>query len=231
MSRDADIPTDFTVYDGRHHVLGASMLAAADAALRALFEEGVETPFAVKRAKFTRKTGCNGRLYLVEGRAPPVDDENSAASIVGRLGDRPVAASFIPDPGAPVDRDRPSANVIADVEPQGDFGGRCHIRTDGLEPTLRCLVDANKHVQLAGPGVRGFAGERKPITELVYIEGLAIDPALRRLDTDLQVEPMGSRSDSGRLFTLNRLRFHASDGGERRLTMAFSFALPEEDRA
>jgi hypothetical protein len=223
MNLHAAIETDFTVYDGRRHVLGASMLAAMDKALRQASGVDETVPFHVKRAKFMRKTGCNGVLYTAEGGTRPVGIEDAAAHAVGRLGDKMVEIWFIPDERRTVLRDQPSTHEISGIVPAGAFGGNCRARGEGLESVLCLLVDVNKMVQLAGQGVHKCFSNKLPVTELVYLEDLLINVELARLDTEVRVESMGERRGGNRVYTLNRLHFISALGHERACRVGFSF--------
>lgn len=223
MNQHSEITTDFTVYDGRKHVLGASMLAAADEGLRSLVGAPADTVFAVKRAKFTNKTGCNGRILMTEGAVPPVDDESAAAVIVGKMADRPVAASFVPESGAIPNHAAPSGNDLSDFRSDDTFGGSVRIRATGLEPVLRSIVDANKHIQLKGRAIAEVFGTETPVTELIYWENLDISWKIASFDTVIHVENLSSRVASDRLFTLNRIRFTLADGTSSASRMALSF--------
>ena len=223
MSLPSYVRSDFAVYDGRQHVLGASMLAGMDKFLRERNDRDTRAPFHVKRAKFMRKTGCNGLLYASLDGARAERIEDVAAHVVGRLGDQTAEVWFVPDEESPVKRGRPSAHDIAEITPAGDFAGSCRIRADGLESVLCTLVDANKLVQLAGEGVRQTFGEKRPVTELVYIEDLAIEVSLARLDTTVTLETLGVREGGGRLYTLNRIRFTDDEGNARTCRLGFSF--------
>ena len=218
--------TEFTVYDGRQHVLGASMIAAIDDFARRVLRVSSDQVFRIKRAKFTVKTGCDGEILVYLGGALPDAEGAYAATVTGVFGEQPVAAAFSPDSTQPVRRSAPSANRITAIEPTEEFGGSCHIVTSGLESTLRSLVDANKLVQLSGRGLQGHFGDRQPITELVYLEGVELVAAMHELDTDVEISSRGGRVADGRLYTLNSLAFADSRGNARRLRMAFSFETP-----
>ena len=231
MNLCAAIETDFTVYDGRRHVLGASMLTAMDKALRQAGGVDETVPFHVKRAKFMRKTECNGVLHIAPGGTRPAGIEDAAAHAVGRLGEKTVEAWFIPDERRTILRDQPSAHEISGIVPAADYGGICRARAEGLESVLCLLVDANKMLQLVGQGVQQNFSNKLPITELVYLEDLLIDVELARLDTEVRVESLGERRGGSRVYTLNRLHFTSALGHERACRVGFSFEARKENGA
>lgn len=223
MSLPSYVRSDFAIYDDRWYVRGASILAAMD---KTLYDAGgvdAKVPFYVKRAKFMRKTGCNGLLRTSFGRSGPAGIEDAAAHVAGRLGERVAEAWFVPDEDRPVERKRPSGGNISDIVPAGDYAGSCHVSADGLESALCILVNANKLVQLSGQGVQRSFGDVPPVPELVYLEDLTIDVELARLDTQVTVETIGVREGGGRVYSLNRLRFTVGDGDIRSCRMGFSF--------
>jgi len=216
-------PTAFTVYDGRQHVLGASMLSDIDAHLRASWPDGAKTPCAVKRAKFLHKTGCDGEITVQRGGGIRDLPKDAACSVTGQYGSGPFLAWFVPDTGAPVTRNVQSGHMIEAVDPAGDFAGRCRIANDRLDKFLLQIVDANKHVQLASAPLR----DRKWVSELVSIENFAMCPALCPVDSVLEIENLANRTAADRIFTLNRLRFADREGAPVTLDMGFSF-FPEQ---
>lgn len=223
------IETDFHVYDGRAHVLGASMLAAMDRALRGATGAAAETALIVKRAKFTRKTGDNGTIAVsIDGTdALPSDlRKTSAAALSGQVDGRKVEAWFLPDPGHPTPPMHESEHVISHIAPEGEHGGCCHLRATGLEHALKGLVDCNKLVQLQGGAVRRCFGETKPITELVYAEAWTLDDGLQEIDSDIVVTPMSLRENDGRLYTLTTVSYTDAKNRARSLRFGFSFAPP-----
>lgn len=215
--------TAFTVYDGRGHVLGASMLSDIDARLRAAWPEDADAPCAVKRAKFLHKTCCDGDITVRRGGSMGGVPDGAACSVAGQYGAVPVVAWFVPDACAPVTKRADTAHDIAAIEPAGEFAGRCHIASERFADFLLLIVDANKHVQLATPPLRG----RKWISELVSIERFAMHPSLCPVDSALEIEHLANRTAGDRIFTLNRLRFSDGSGGAHSLDMGFSF-YPEQ---
>lgn len=215
--------TAFCTYDGRHHVLGGSMLSDAYAHLRSTWPEFAAAPCVVRRAKFSHKTGCDGEMTLLrEGTAADVPAE-AAFTALGEYGDKPFAAWFMPDDAAPVTRDLQSRNQIESIEVTGEFAGRCRIACGRIEDFVLLLVDANKHVQLSTPPLQG----QKWVSELVSIEKFVLRMEHCPLTTDLSIENLANRSAADRIFTLNRLSFSDSAGKQCSLDMGFSF-FPEQ---
>lgn len=214
--------TAFATYDGRNHILGASMLSDIDAHLRSSWPTHANTPTIVKRAKFLRKCERNGEMTVRRGGAVSAMPRDAACTVSGRYGDEAFAAWFMPDDQSPVPERLTTAHRIEEVESTAAFAGRCRIASDDVARFLLLIVDANKHVQLAGQPMQG----RKWISELVSIENFAIDPALVPIETVLEIENLASRTAEARIFTLNRLRFVDGSGERRTLSMGFSF-FPE----
>lgn len=221
-------PTDFTVYDGRHHVLGASMLAAMFDGFRGVAGLPADGVLKIKRAKFVSKTGSNGTIFLSADAETPPQDDTVAATLVGSFDSQAVTGWFIPDAERAVVRDMPSANRMTDLVPEDDFGGQCLIEADGIEPLLRCAVDANKHLQLRGHGVAERFGSDTPVTELVYWEGGEISSESVPFKGRLLARNLAMRFDQGRLFTLNGISL-LPEG--RAAPMEFRMALSFHERA
>jgi len=184
-------------------------------------------PFHIKRAKFLRKTGCNGILHTALDGTRPAGIKNAAAHVVGWLGEKPVEAWFVPDDDSAVMREQSSAHEISEIVPVDDFAGSCRVRAEGLESVLCVLVDANKLVQLAGRGVRRIFGDSEPVTELVYLEDLTIEATLGRMEGLIRLENVASREGGGRLFTLNRLTHGDGMAPIVLARIALSFHLPQ----
>ncbi len=210
--------TALAAYDGRSHILGASMLAAVDQALRIWTGEAI-APFQVMRAKFTRKTGNNGRIVVYVDEEPQERPANAAAEVYGVFAGRKVSAYFLPEAGLPPVQNLPSGNDLSGIQATADFNGECTIRAGSLEPLLRCLVDANKLLHLASPAM--LPG--KVTAELLFIENLCIDPALADIDSHLSLRNINARNAFGRLVTLAELRFHDHAGTLRQPRISMSF--------
>lgn len=221
---DADVPriryrTAFTVYDGRRHVLGASMLSDVDDQLRAAWPQDANPTCTVKRAKFLHKTGCDGDMTVQRGGVPGDVPKDAAFSVAGQYGDGPILGWFVPDAEAPVARLAETEHRFGPIEPTGDFAGRCHIAGERLDRFLLAIVDANKHVQLATPPLQ----DREWVSELVSIEKFAMRPSLFPVDSALEIENLAYRTSADRIYTLNRLRFDDAAGTPQTLEMGFSF--------
>jgi hypothetical protein len=211
--------TDFTAYDGRSHVLGASILFAVDGFCREVFPAAAEALFCIRRAKFSLKTDCNGDIIFSDDRMDPPDPESCAATIDASLGEHSFLAWFVPNAGKKVSRNVPSNHYIADIVAEHPFEGRCLVRAASCEELLRILVDANKHVQLQSPPLRG----RKWVSELVYIEKLDILCADSSVETEVTVRNLANREAVGRTFTLSETCFSDMTGTKQTIRVAFSF--------
>ena len=211
--------TRFVRFDGRRHILGASMLFTADADLRKTFVDHAGEPFAVKRAKFSHRTGCDGMIYVSRSGDAKDLPQGAACTVFGSLGAQPVAACFVPDPEKEVKTSLNTNHRITDIDASAPYSGRCRVVADRLDEFLLLVVDANKHVQLNSPSLRG----RKWVTDLVYIVDMIVEDALVPLESDLVVENIAHREAGDRIFTLNRLAFTDGRRVERKLRMAFSF--------
>lgn len=214
--------TDFTVYDGRHHVLGASMLAAVDASARRWLRAEPNAVFALRRAKFVEKADLNGHLMLRLADEAVAPDGMIVAEFDAALSDRRLAAWVIADPARPVQRKANSSHTIADIRAGAGMGGVCQLYAEGREEVLLSLVDACKHVQLAN----AFPG-RAMVVELLYIEALNILADLDRLDGPFSVETIGQREAFGRVVSLSRVAWQEAGGRQGNCRMSLSFAAKQ----
>lgn len=215
--------TAFATYDGRAHILGASILAGLDGELR-LHTGLVAAPFEIARAKFTRKTGNNGTLLLYIDDVPADRPGGTAAEVYGVFAGRSTAGFFVPDSGRPANLNLPSDNDLSELSATPDFNGGCHIRAGATDPLLRALVDANKLIHIEALGL-----PRENVTaELLFIENLTIDPALANIDSRMTLRNISARNAFGRLVTLAELRFRDQDGNWRmpRISMSFQEKRP-----
>lgn len=210
--------TAFATYDGRAHILGASILAAMDGELRR-YTGQLAAPFDVARAKFTRKTGNNGMVLLYIDDVPVDRPAGTAAEVYGVFAGRNTVGYFIPDPDLPASLNLPSKNDLSGLSATPDFNGECHIRAGETDPLLRALVDANKLIHIAALGLP----LENVTAELLYIENLRIDPALANIDCRLTLRNVSARNAFGRLVTLAELRFQDHDGHWRMPRISMSF--------
>ncbi len=219
--------SDFTVYDGRHHVLGASVIAAMDDGFRTVCGLPADGILKIKRAKFISKTGCNGTIHLSTGAKEPSKDDMIAAILVGSFEGHAVSGWFVPNPDQTVTRDIPSANRITHLVPKDEFGGNCQVEADEIESLLRCVVDANKLLQLKGIGIAQRFGDSTLVTELVYWENIKISPTSVPFKGQMKVHNLAMRYDRNRLFTLNGISL-VPYGSQ--MAMEFRMALSFHER-
>lgn len=214
--------TDFTVYDGRHHVLGASMLAAVDAAARRWMHVAQDAVFALRRAKFVEKAQLNGQIVLQPAGEGAALNGLVIAEFDATLADRKLAAWVIADPDRAVQRKAISSHAISNIHPGPGMGGTCQLQAKGREAVLLSLVDACKHVQLAN----SFP-DRAMVVELLFIEVLNIASDLDQLDGPLSIETIGQREAFGRVVSLSRLTWQNTDGRQGTCRMSLSFAAKQ----
>ncbi|MEL6281314.1 MAG: hypothetical protein AAFQ73_01025 [Pseudomonadota bacterium] len=224
------IATSFSIYDGRAHVLGASMLASMYGALREAVGDDATQTFELRRAKFTRKTAANGfiGLALTETTLPDAAVLGaSAAHAVGQIGGRTAHAWFSPDESMPKPPMRKSEHEVSEIVTEGAHGGACYLRASGTEQVLKGLVDSNKLVQLQGEAILAHFGHTKPTTELVFAEAWTLDVGTSRIDGIVNVVPLGLREDNERLYTLAKLTYTDWLGRDRSMRLGFSFAASD----
>ena len=221
--RRVSYTTAFATYDGRGHVLGASMLSGVESHLRSSWPAEANAPMFVKRAKFLHKTGCDGEMTVQRGSTAAEMPRDAACTVLGRYGEEGFVAWFMPNDDTPVTKNIPTKHSIEAIEPADVFAGSCQISSNSTDQFFLLVVDANKHVQLASQRLLG----RKWVSELVSIENMVVQPNLAPIKTTLEIENLASRSAEDRIYTLNRLSFVDGSGEHRTLNMGFSF-YPEQ---
>lgn len=218
-SAQQSVDTDFTLFDGRSHVLGATVLHTVGRLARELMPAGPTDSLIVVRGKFTKRTQNNGVITLMPFGIGMAENDDSAAFIVGEIGDRRFFADFVPDGSKRIERTASSGHKISSIDPNKPFSGSCRVQINSAEEFPRILVDANKLVQLHGEPLSG----KRWVSELAYIENLRLPADFTPYATDLDIQNLANREAGGRIFSLNLVTFRDVDGAEQSVRIALSF--------
>lgn len=212
-------PVAFTLYDGRRHVLAASMLAAVDAAAREAMKPALNESIVIRRAKFIEKVGFDGHVAIADRDDDIAPIGLIAAEISGSVARRQFRAWIVGEPSLPAHLKARSGHRLSDLRATDRFSGSSHVRASGRETVLFSLIDACKHVQLADPALKG----RSIVVELLFVESLSIDAAIDQLDGQVSIRNIGSRDAFGRIVTLSELTFLGGGGATKTMRLSMSF--------
>lgn len=222
MNAEIRANTDFTLYDGRRHVLGACMLTKMFNVAQSAEPTVSRKRLMVKSIKFKKKTRFNGKVLLVIG--PEACDEipNAAARLTAMLSDKFVNGWFVPDVNLPVQRQLLSNFEITDIVSHGDLSGTCKIAMQDLHDRLRCVIEAAKRLHLADKVfIDRFT--TTPVTELLYLENIKLEQNCETLTASVQVKKLSERLSAGRAITLSKVTIAQQKMPDVNFNLAFSF--------
>lgn len=222
MNSEIIVNTDFTLFDGRQHVLGACMLSnILDAAVSTgLIATG--DSFRVMSAKFIKKTGFNGRVIVTLGHENRYENQGAAARLLAETTKGPVNGWFFPDSSLPVQKQLASDFAIKKITCHGDLSGTCEITAKDSQSRLRCMIEATKRLQLSdGNFLTAFPS--KPVTELLFIENIQLPLNYETPKASIHVKKLSERRSSGRTVTMNRVTVTQQKVQDASFVLAFSF--------
>ncbi len=222
MNAEISANTDFTLYDGRLHVLGACMLTKMlSVAQSARFIKSDES-LTVKSIKFKKKTGYNGRFVLVLGSEPFSEIPNAAARLIAKINEEYINGWFVPDVSLPVQKKLLSKFDITNIVSHGYLSGSCKIMTRDPHDKLRCIIEAAKRIHLAdNEFVDRFP--ITPVTELLYLEKLKLEQNYGMSAESVQVKKLSERLIGGRVITLSNVTITQQKMADVNFHLAFSF--------
>ena len=222
MTPEVSAETDFTLYDGRRHVLGASMLIKMFNVAKSAHLIRPRECLTVKSIKFKKKTGSNGRVVLVSG--PEYCDEipNAAARLLAQSEKEYINGWFVPNVDLPVERRQLSKFAITDIVSHGDLSGTCKIVTQNSCERLRCLIEAAKRLHLADE-VFVDRFPLTPVTELLYLENIKLVQNYEMSAESVQVKKLNERRSAGRTITLSKITITQQKAPDINFDLAFSF--------
>jgi hypothetical protein len=222
LNSEIIVNTDFTLFDGRQHVLGACMLSnILDAAVSTgLIATG--DSFKVKSAKFIKKTGFNGRVIITPGQEDRYENQGAAARLLAETTKGPVNGWFFPDASLPVQKRLASDFAIKKITGHGDLSGTCEITAKDSRSRLRCMIEATKRLQLSdGNFLTGFPST--PVTELLFIENIQLPLKYETPKASIHVKKLSERRSSGRTVTMNRVTITQQKVQDASFVLALSF--------
>ena len=222
MNAKISVNTDFTLYDGRRHVLGACMLTNMFDVVQSASVSSTDEVLEVKSMKFVKKTGCNGKVIVV--RDPEIFEEmpNAAARLSAKSGKAYINGWFVPDFVLPVQRRLSSEFEITNIVSDGNLSGSCEIFAQDPPARLRCVIEASKRLQLAD---RAFVDSfpSTPVTELLFLENIMLAQNYETSAASLQIKKMSERRSVGRIITLSRVTIIQEKTPDVNFDLAFSF--------
>ncbi len=222
MTLEVSAETDFTLYDGRRHVLGACMLIKMFNVAQSAHLIRSGECLTVKSIKFKKKTSSNGRVVLVSGPEHCSEIPNAAARLLASSGKEHINGWFVPDVNFPVERRLLSKFEITDIVSDGDLSGACKIVAQSPHERLRCVIEATKRLHLADEMfVERFPF--KPVTELLYLENIKLSQNYEISAESVQVKKLNERRSAGRIITLSKVTITQQKIPDINFDIAFSF--------
>lgn len=222
MNSEIIVNTDFTLFDGRRHVLGACMLSNMFEVAMSTGLIAAEDNFRVKSVKFIKKTGFNGRLILTSGQEDHFTNQGAAARLLAETTKGPVNGWFFPDASLPVQKRLASDFAIKKITCHGDLSGTCEITAKDSHSRLRCVIEATKRLQLSdGNFLTAFPS--KPVTELLFIENIQFPLNYETPKASIHVKKLSERRSSGRTVTMNRVTITQQNMQDASFVLALSF--------
>ena len=214
--------TDFTLFDGRQHVLGACMLSnmLSVAVSTGLIATG--DSFRVKTAKFIKKTGFNGRVVLTSGQGGRQENQGAAATLLAETTKGLVNGWFFPNVSLPVQKRLASDFLIEKIIGFGDLSGTCKITANDPQSRLRGMIEATKRVHLSDASfVNSFPST--PVTELLFIENIQLPLKYEIPKASIHVKKLSQRESYGRIVTLSEVTIAQQKIPDISFVLAFSF--------
>ena len=222
MTSEICAKTDFTLYDGREHVLGACMLNKMFNVTQSADLVASGESLTVKYIKFKKKTGCNGGVVLISGPEHCNEIPNAAARLLAKSDKKYINGWFVPDDNLPVERRLLSKFKIRNIVSHGDLSGACKIVTNNPNDRLRCVIEAAKRLQLADDVfVARFS--LTPVTELLYLENIELVKNYERPAASVHIKKLSERRSGGRTITLSKVTITQKKMPDVNFDLAFSF--------
>ena len=222
MTPEVSAETDFTLYDGRRHVLGACMLMKMFNLAQSAHLIGTGECLTVKSIKFKKKTGSNGRVVLVSGPEHCDEIPNAAARLLAQSEKEYINGWFVPDGNLPVERKLLSKFEIIDIASHGDLSGSCKIVAQSPHERLRCVIEAAKRLHLADE-VFVDRFPLTPVTELLYLENIMLVQNDEISAESIQVKKLNEKRIGGRTIILSKITITQQKMPDINFDLAFSF--------
>jgi hypothetical protein len=222
LNNEISVNTDFTLFDGRQHVLGACMLSNMSDVAMSTGLIAAEESFRVKSVKFIKKTGFNGRFILTSGREDCYSNQGAAARLLGETTKGFVNGWFFPDASLPVQKRLSSDFSVKKITVRGDLSGTCEITAKDPHSRLRCVIEATKRLQLSD---RSFVSSfpSAPVTELLFLENIQLPLKHETAKASIHVKKLSERRSSGRTVTLSKVTIGQQKVPDSSFVLALSF--------
>jgi len=186
--------TDFPYIGARDYLHGTSILSGF---LNLLDGEGA---IQVKRIKFQRPATSNGEIVMESGSAADLARTESNVSFLGTAGGKRWRGAFI-ERQRPVSR-RLTLDYRISALKAANFGGSCHIVTQGREDLVRALIEANKRIHEATLG-----NEPGLMVRFGYLEDWAAPGPEDRFEGELVAKNRLTRESAEGVMTVNQLSY------------------------
>lgn len=218
--------SDFTLFSGRKHVLGACILDQMSRALIKTQRLVGSSDLHVKMIKFKKKTSCDGDIVVKPVNKAPENVAEAVSEMSANFQGKNFHCWFVPAPNKTILKNAEMDICLSEFSSSGSFSGGCSLVSRNRGETLRALVEATKQIQLLSKGVLNHINGNV-VSELLFIEDCSLGEVLNSVNTYLDVKNLGSRVINNRLTTLNMLEFLGSDQQVVKLKIAMSFHSTE----
>ena len=200
--------TDFPLLGDRDYINGATLLEGFLAAL----ENAGATGITLKRLKFQRTAGTNGRLVL---DADPIDRADDASCVLSAAaGATAWRGAFFEEGRAPERRPAPPCTVT-DLKAEA-FAGECDIEPASRAGLIYDIVQANKRIH-----EQALGREARPTVRFGYVENWTAPERNVAFSTRLRVENLIRKKTARGWLTVNRISYAAPHTREANLLVCF----------